>query len=171
MTGLSIDMVMGNVVGFLYLSVYTSFFYWDPYTRKQYRERNGSGADNMVQLNDVAFAIHAFLISLFTYGQILAYRKPTEKMSRTAKVIATLIGLITAISLGLWLSDIILWLDFLYALSYLKIVITIMKYIPQASLLNPIEIPCIMPITCMLTHSLALSFFPVLYHIGILELY
>lgn len=52
-------------------------------------------------------------------------------MSRPCKYIHIGIGVVLAISLILALAFVMSWLDFLYICSYVKLVITLIKYVPQ----------------------------------------
>lgn len=57
-----------NIIGFLCYTISTTAFYFSPVIQRQYRGRH-DGEDNTVRLNDVAFATHAFLISLLLLSQ------------------------------------------------------------------------------------------------------
>lgn len=58
-------------------------------------------------------------------------QKGEQQVSRTAKSILSLYGLIIVVMLGLVYLQKIVWLDFLYYCSYIKLTITLIKYIPQ----------------------------------------
>lgn len=105
-----------------------------------------------VQSNDVAFALHAVLFSaiwiyqLFLYGG-LKWHGGKFPLSRIFVVFVCLI--VASISLYVylilnfdtskpsrskWAMEHLNWLDFLYFLSYIKVAITLSKYIPQVVL-------------------------------------
>lgn len=54
-----------------------------------------------------------------------------QTISRTAKSILLFFGLILAVLLVLVYLKKMMWLDFLYYCSYIKLIITLIKYIPQ----------------------------------------
>lgn len=58
-------------------------------------------------------------------------QKGDQQVSRTAKSIMSFYGLIIVVLLVLVYLQKIVWLDFLYYCSYIKLTITLIKYIPQ----------------------------------------
>ena len=79
-TGLSIDFCGLNVLGFSCYSVYNLAFFWasscpDSELMRLYRKRHGDSAEITVQSNDVAFAVHALLLSTITLLQIVYYSR------------------------------------------------------------------------------------------------
>ncbi|VDM55085.1 unnamed protein product [Angiostrongylus costaricensis] len=85
-----------------------------------------------VLLNDVFFAVHALIACVFTAAQCFFYERGNQRVSFTCLAIsATMImaafggGVIT--SLG-----VINMLYFVTGLSYIKMIVTLLKYIPQA---------------------------------------
>ncbi|VDP35891.1 unnamed protein product [Schistosoma curassoni] len=79
--GFNFDFAVLNVIGFLFYSIYNIGLYWIPLIQDQYLQRNPLGSVPVLE-NDLAFAFHAFLISLLTALQILCYevvnRKPLD---------------------------------------------------------------------------------------------
>ncbi len=135
--GLSSDFSILNVVGFGCYATYTTLFYFSTSIRTQYADRN-NGDDNSVQSNDVAFAVHALILSSIQMWQILHY---DERFSWKTLSIWTRYFLYLSATLcsgygGLILADLTnsQWIDYLYMLSSIKLVITIVKYIPQVLL-------------------------------------
>ncbi len=133
-TGLSADFSMLNVVGFLCYSIYTISFYCSSSIEEEYENRN-DGGQNSVRSNDVAFALHAFLVCSFQMYQIVYYDK---RFSWKSLAIGTRCFLIVSALLCLLYVGFILcgsnhleWIDFLYLLSSIKLAITIIKYPPQ----------------------------------------
>ena len=177
--GLSTDFCLLNVLGFACYSIYNVAFFWSNEVKEQYKERH-DGKTNMVQANDVAFAIHALLLSSFTYAQIYYYDSFQENkklklekselqhdspegshrvvhlmITRVFSIFVVVGSLLYAISIlsynkvlsstngkniqEAFLVDSVIgnylnWLDLCYALSAVKVIITIFKYIPQACL-------------------------------------
>lgn len=132
--GLSLDFVYLNLLGFLCYTIYTGSFLFSPFVKNQYLIR--FGYSNGVQINDFAFAIHAFILSLVTFAQTLMYKDSMQPNQNVHKFtiyfiysacISTLV-LIVTLQFNIKLQII----DILYFLSYLKLVISLLKYIPQA---------------------------------------
>nr|KAJ3421062.1 hypothetical protein HK105_004610 [Polyrhizophydium stewartii] len=143
--GLSLDFVYLNVLGFLCYTFYNAYFYASPLARKQYRERWGS--DNVVQLNDLGFAVHALCISLVTLIQTIIYadppatpadsawiglRRPQLSGWASAYIGASLFGAALLFA-EMYLGPLQL-IDLLYFLSLVKMGVTLIKYAPQAVL-------------------------------------
>lgn len=62
----------------------------------------------------------------------LTLQRGTQRVSTTARIIHGIFASFTLISLILSLAKTIQWLDFLYHCSYVKLSITLIKYVPQA---------------------------------------
>jgi len=150
--GLSADFCVLNVLGFCCYTIYNASFFWSNTIQQDYKKRYGPDAEITVQSNDVAFAIHALILSSITLCQIAYYgAEPgirSVKLSKpTTFVIAIILGILAVypllivvdthqgISIGN--DDSILtfnWLDYVYILSFVKIFISLIKYIPQVLL-------------------------------------
>lgn len=88
---------------------------------------------NPVQVNDIVFAVHAAAATVFTIGQCFFYERADQRVSLTARGILGIFGLFLFISIILAGTDVIHWLDFLYYCSYVKLAITLIKYVPQVT--------------------------------------
>eukprot|EP00531_Pseudo-nitzschia_arenysensis_P012806 CAMPEP_0116140248 /NCGR_PEP_ID=MMETSP0329-20121206/13739_1 /TAXON_ID=697910 /ORGANISM="Pseudo-nitzschia arenysensis, Strain B593" /LENGTH=387 /DNA_ID=CAMNT_0003635335 /DNA_START=24 /DNA_END=1187 /DNA_ORIENTATION=+ len=153
--GLSPDFCVLNVIGFACYTAYTASFYWSSTIQELYKERYGPDKEITVQSNDVAFAIHALVLSSLTVSQILYYNFWNLSSARLSKPICAAIVGIAIVCAGypllLVLSKIggkhhhdnsyfqdslgrFNWLDFLDLLGYIKIFISLIKYIPQVLL-------------------------------------
>lgn len=122
----------------------------------QYSERFPRGL-NPVQLNDVFFACHATFATIITICQCFAYdvsnsekldsfeifsilysvafafQRADQRVSIVARSILTVFAVIGVVSIVLVTTKVIYWLDVLYICSYIKLSITLIKYMPQAS--------------------------------------
>ncbi|KAK0562624.1 hypothetical protein OC861_005229 [Tilletia horrida] len=140
-SGLSFDFATLNTFGFLCYTVFNIAFYSSPLIREQYRARHG-GQDNVVQLNDVAFAVHALILMLVVMVQIAQYQRDTnQRISRWTLALLsvfTLVAIVTGLlcvitggnhASGKWTP--VEWIDFVQILSSMKLVITFIKYLPQ----------------------------------------
>ncbi|KAG2416914.1 hypothetical protein HFD88_008131 [Aspergillus terreus] len=145
-TGLAIDFPTINVLGFVCYTAYTSAFLWSPVIRSQYAARHPVSPEPTVRFNDFAFAIHAVVLSAIVYSQFwpFIWGFKVSRFQRVSKPVAGLFwGSILAVAVVSW---IVLakspnngydpftwaWIDVIYALSYVKLVITVVKYVPQA---------------------------------------
>ncbi|KAI8977270.1 PQ loop repeat-domain-containing protein [Mycotypha africana] len=136
--GLSMDFVYYNIYGFLCYWVFNMSFYFSESIKDEYKERNSS-RDSTVRFNDVMFASHALLISSFTLSQTFYYKRDSaQQLSKGAKYFITLsaAGVLLAIFVKTLIGQqkLIMWIDILYFLSYIKLIISLIKYIPQAYL-------------------------------------
>lgn len=129
-TGLSVDFVIASFYGFLCYALYNSSLYFSPYVRAEYRTSHNN-VDNLVAFNDVAFAIHALIITFLFCVQVFLYRKPNEGPSKMGVALAIVLTLMIGIGAALAYANKIKMLDYLSALSYVKLILTVIKYIPQ----------------------------------------
>lgn len=131
--GLSFDFLALNLLGHTLYAIFNCSMYWNDHIEQEYFNRNPRGL-NPVIANDVAFSLHATLATLLTVVQCFIYERGEQRVSYTAQGI-----------LGIFVSVIVVagilvgtstwhWLDFLYTLSYIKLAITLIKYVPQAVL-------------------------------------
>ncbi|WVQ99276.1 hypothetical protein IAU59_006408 [Kwoniella sp. CBS 9459] len=191
-TGLSPDFVYLNPLGFLALTIWSWGAYYSPVARKQYQDRH-DGHLPQVSKSDLAFSLHAFLISLTTLIQVWWYarrntpssqaeRAPLIEDHREVREDGSKVDLLSPLAptkpsipcqialVGLFLaasiSAILVWtgktqfLDWLYLVSYIKLFISVVKYIPQVILnyrLRSVEAFAIGQIICDLVGSV-LSF-------------
>ena len=116
-----------------------------PIIQELYKERYGPDAEITVQSNDVAFAIHALVLSLLTLCQIVYYNSQNRTFSETEvsdPIVVVVLG-IAILCIGypflmmlthiLHIGNLNL-LDYIYLLSYIKIFISLIKYMPQVVL-------------------------------------
>lgn len=129
-TGLSIDFVIASVIGFLCYSVFTVSFYFIPFIQDEYK-RAHDGQVNLIQFNDVFFAVHAFVLTSLYTIQVLMYRKKEEKMSIAGAVSCGGVCVGLVVLTGLCVFNLFSWLSLMYVMSYVKLVLTVIKYIPQ----------------------------------------
>ncbi|KAL2119522.1 hypothetical protein VTJ04DRAFT_6483 [Mycothermus thermophilus] len=145
-SGTTVDFPLINSLGFAAYFVYNASLYYSPLMRAQYAARY-KGLTPTVQFNDVAFAAHAFALSVITTSQYLLPSawgfSPSLGNKPSRFILGIFFGCITGIALVVlavlaspdrntiepvssWV-----WLDALYALSYVKLIITLIKYTPQ----------------------------------------
>ncbi|XP_019876599.1 cystinosin homolog [Aethina tumida] len=129
--GLNFDFLALNIIGFTLYGIFNIGLYWIPEIEKEYFNRHPKGL-NPVQVNDIVFAVHAAIATIFTIIQCFVYERNEQRVSITARCIIGFFAAFLGVSLILAGTDVIHWLDFLYYCSYVKLTITLIKYIPQA---------------------------------------
>jgi cystinosin len=136
--GLSVDFCGLNVLGFGCYAIYNISFFWSDTIQDEYRRRHGDNAEITVQSNDVAFAIHAFILSLLTLLQIGYYGGGIAALQPSRVIGYIMLGIVSVCLVygGLIVACMgtLSWLDYLYMLSFIKILISLIKYIPQVIL-------------------------------------
>ncbi|KND00420.1 lysosomal Cystine transporter [Spizellomyces punctatus DAOM BR117] len=124
--GLSLDFLALNLWGFLCYSIYNVGLYVN---------RDKWGLDNSVQLNDVVFAIHACILTALTALQSFIYhRSEGQKVSMPSASFIVITASTACVAGLLAFKGIIPASYSLYYLSYIKMAITLIKYVPQAYL-------------------------------------
>ena len=134
--GLSVDFCLLNVLGFCCYTAYTVALYASPTMRQEYRARQHSDGIP-VESNDVAFCVHALALSLITVGQIAWYNGRLALSHLRPEIRRLILGLLvwivfigpSLVLLGVWHG-----LDYLYSLSAIKVLISLVKYVPQVIL-------------------------------------
>eukprot|EP01084_Bolivina_argentea_P319478 554141_1 len=131
------------VVGmsFDYMGIYnfTGFLFYTIYTIATFIHKNGiSNKDNPIAINDIAFAVHALLLTIICCIQILIYDRGTQKPSLFAIIIGSTCWLIAIYNVLLSLfgdtNATIPWFGSFSTVSflgYVKVFVTAIKYIPQ----------------------------------------
>ncbi|RYP90207.1 hypothetical protein DL770_003670 [Monosporascus sp. CRB-9-2] len=142
--GSVVDFPFINTFGFLAYFISNCAFYYSPVIRHQYALRN-KGLTPTVAFNDIVFAGHATLIS----GVLLTqYFKPSlwgldnaagRQPSRT--ILGVFFGSFVAVAAVIFIvvstppdadpKTSWAWLDVMYTVSYVKLVVTVVKYAPQ----------------------------------------
>lgn len=140
-------MLIDSPTGFAAYFVSNTAFYYSPLIRAQYAARY-KGLTPTVHFNDITFAAHGLLLSLITTSQYLyprAWGFTPSMGNRPSRLIlgiffGCVVGTTTAIFIVLgsperdstdeavssWV-----WLDAIYAISYVKLIVTLIKYTPQ----------------------------------------
>ncbi|XP_026471945.1 cystinosin homolog [Ctenocephalides felis] len=129
--GLNFDFVGLNLIGFCLYTVFNIGLYFVPTIEQEYFDRNPRGL-NPVQINDVVFSVHAALATFLTIIQCIFYERGNQRVSIIGSILMGTCFILVIVSGSLAASYVIEWLDFLYYCSYIKLGITLVKYIPQA---------------------------------------
>lgn len=142
--GTTVDFPFINALGFASYFIYTSALYWSPLIRHQYALRN-DGHTPTVAFNDIIFALHAFILTVILNTQYFlpslwdfercAGRKPSRFIAGIfAGSITAIILIIVVVAsqppdadpTASWA-----WLDAVYVISFVKLLVTLVKYAPQ----------------------------------------
>ncbi|XP_056133139.1 cystinosin isoform X2 [Lampris incognitus] len=129
--GLNFDFLALNITGFIAYSVFNIGLFWVPYIKEEFLQWNPNGV-NPVNANDVFFSLHAVLLCLVYICQAAVYERGGQQVSRMALVFLLISWTFALISLFVAIAKKITWLDYLYYFSYIKLAVTLIKYIPQA---------------------------------------
>ncbi|PBP27965.1 lysosomal cystine transporter [Diplocarpon rosae] len=141
-TGTTVDFPTINVLGFIAYFISNAAFLYSPTIREQYAIRN-HGLTPAVQFNDLAFAAHAVVLSAITLSQFAPGIWGFEKRgkARPSKPILSIffgsligVAIVAAIVASRHDTDAKTgWvaIDVVYAISYVKLIITLVKYMPQ----------------------------------------
>eukprot|EP01062_Namystynia_karyoxenos_P064173 TRINITY_DN57079_c0_g1_i1.p1 TRINITY_DN57079_c0_g1~~TRINITY_DN57079_c0_g1_i1.p1 ORF type:complete len:373 (+),score=101.15 TRINITY_DN57079_c0_g1_i1:98-1216(+) len=133
--GMSFDYVFLNLIGFGCYAAYNVSYFWVDSIQHEYYAKHGS--NNVVRENDVFFALHAELLTICTFAQIFIYERGPQKF-HWPPIVATITA---AFVFGAWVicnlhrvddhRSPFTWLDWFLGLSWLKLGISIVKYVPQ----------------------------------------
>ncbi|KAK7953890.1 cystinosin [Apiospora saccharicola] len=143
-SGTTVDFPMINVFGFIAYLTSNMAFYYSPVIRAQYAARN-HGLTPTVAFNDIVFAAHAVVLCAITTSQYFLpslwgfERAPGTRPSRGITAVAA--GSILAVCIivfvvaggdpGADARTSWVWLDAVYTISYVKLLVTLIKYAPQ----------------------------------------
>ncbi|XP_052097959.1 cystinosin-like isoform X1 [Mytilus californianus] len=129
--GLNFDFLAYNITGFLAYGFFNVGMYWVDSVKKEYADAHPRGI-NPVQLNDVIFTIHAVFVTIITIFQCTMYERGGQKLSKVCLLLVTGSWLFILVSLFVTVAKVITWLTYLYYFSYVKLGVTLIKYVPQA---------------------------------------
>lgn len=129
--GLNFDFIALNILGFTYYSIYNSALLFSYPVQSVYYSRY-TYTRIPVEYNDLFFSLHALLMSTITLIQCFIYERGEQKVSIPTGIfvaIASVLGFclyIASLFQSITILDVVLYL------SHVKLVITIIKYTPQA---------------------------------------
>ena len=128
--GLNTDFVILNLIGFTLYSSYNLGMFYDKEISEEYFREHPDGV-LPVQLNDVVFSVHAMTAAFITLIQCLFMKREGQFISFTCRIYLVIMTLIVTASITISIIGSITWLTCLNILSYIKLFITLIKYIPQ----------------------------------------
>eukprot|EP00048_Salpingoeca_helianthica_P021695 m.13865 g.13865 ORF g.13865 m.13865 type:complete len:317 (+) comp6301_c0_seq1:31-981(+) len=131
--GLSFEYQLFNVIGFACYSTFNLMLCYNSYMKQLYFDRHHE--NNKVHDADAVFAVHGLALTLVVVYQICVYDRGTQRLagwSVAAAGILVLAILLDAVLVLTVATGVFNWLDFINFLSYIKLTITFVKYLPQA---------------------------------------
>jgi len=130
--GMSIDSAVLSTCGFLAYAVYTAAVYWSPAVRIAYAAQYGGAP--VVTAPDVFFCVWALAMEAVALTQIAVYDRGTQGLARLtlAAAVALLAGM-AAVVIACGASDarVLSWPTALVTVSWIKVGVTIVRYLPQ----------------------------------------
>ena len=129
--GLNFDFVGLNIMGFAAYGTFNIALYFFAFFQDLYHKENPL-SNIPVELNDVFFAVHAVVLMLVVIIQCLMYERGNQSIALWAILFMGISLVVFAVLLVLAIINQFSWLSFIYFFSYLKLTITIIKYVPQA---------------------------------------
>lgn len=129
--GLNFDFVVLNLTKHSTYLIYNASMFFSSAIQEQYRRKYGRNELIPVAANDVAFSIHAVLLTAITLFQIAIYDRGNQKVSKTCIGIACAawLGAIICVFIALPHHS---WLWLISCFSTIQVIMTVVKYIPQA---------------------------------------
>ncbi len=121
---------MASVIGFFCYSVFTVSFYFISSIQEEYKLTHG-GQSNLIQFNDVFFSVHALILTSVYLLQVFLFRKKEEKLSIAGALSCGGVCTALVVLTSMCAFNLFSWLNLMYVMSYVKLVLTITKYIPQ----------------------------------------
>ncbi|XP_048028068.1 cystinosin [Megalobrama amblycephala] len=129
--GLNFDFLALNLTGFIAYSVFNVGLFWVTYIQEEFLKKDPNGVIP-VDANDVFFSLHAVVLTLVYICQCAIYERGGQKVSKVAIGLLVIGWTFAFVSLFVAVAQKISWLDYLYYFSYIKLGVTLVKYIPQA---------------------------------------
>ncbi|XP_061351858.1 cystinosin homolog [Gastrolobium bilobum] len=129
--GLNFDFVVLNLTKHTAYLIYNASLYFSSDIQKQYKDKYGQKEMIPVAANDVAFSIHAVLLTAISLFQIAIYERGSQKISKIAYGILLAAWLTAAVCFFVALHN-HHWLWLLSVFTGIQVSMTIIKYIPQA---------------------------------------
>ncbi|ERN13586.1 hypothetical protein AMTR_s00049p00031840, partial [Amborella trichopoda] len=108
--GLNFDFLLLNFTKHSSYFIYNASLFFSPFIQRQYFEKYGSDEMIPVAANDVAFSIHAVVLTAFTIFQVFIYERGSQKVSKTAGVITVAVWTVATVCLFIaWPKQSWLW--------------------------------------------------------------
>lgn len=128
-------MLVYDLIGYIALSIYSIAMYYDEGVRDTYRDKH-NGNSPAVQINDVFFAVHALFLTAVPLGQMAWYDGYKQYPSTLCIVnsgvtVSLIIGYLLVVIIMGHSSRLFNFFYWIYLLGFVKLAVTVLKYIPQ----------------------------------------
>ncbi|GBG67483.1 hypothetical protein CBR_g618 [Chara braunii] len=130
--GLNFDFVIFNLTKHSTYCIFNIALFFSPVVQQQYRMRYGERELIPVSASDVAFSVHAVTLTVVTALQLLIFPKGGQTVSRTAIWITIGAWAVGLVGVLLAIDGELTWLSSATLFNYIQVVMTSIKYIPQA---------------------------------------
>ncbi|KAH7681511.1 cystinosin protein [Dioscorea alata] len=128
--GLNFDFLVLNLTKHSSYLIYNAALFFSKDVQTQYYEEYGYQIIP-VAANDVAFSIHAVVLTAFTFFQVLIYDRGNQKVSKTCISITCIVWFFALVCLIVaWPKHSWLWLVSVF--NNIQVLMTAIKYTPQA---------------------------------------
>ncbi|XP_019161306.1 PREDICTED: cystinosin homolog isoform X2 [Ipomoea nil] len=129
--GLNFDFVVMNLTKHTSYLIYNASLFFGSAVQRQYRQKYGLDEMIPVAANDVAFSVHAVLLTAITLYQIVIYDRGNQKVSKSCTAIVSVAWLAIAVCVFIAIPK-HSWLWLVSCFNILQVAMTVIKYIPQA---------------------------------------
>ncbi|XP_043710790.1 cystinosin homolog [Telopea speciosissima] len=129
--GLNFDFLVLNLTKHSSYLIYNTSLFFSHVVQRQYLNKYGHGQMIPVAANDVAFSIHAVLLTAITLFQVLIYERGDQKVSKTCILLTCAAWCSAAICLFIALPH-HSWFWLISVFGEIQVAMTLIKYIPQA---------------------------------------
>lgn len=128
--GLNFDYILLNSTKHTAYLIYNACMYFSPVIQNQYHEKYGFSELIPVAPSDVAFSMHAVLMTWILAYQALIYERGSQRLSKTAMAISGGAWIVAAVCVAVaWPQQRWLWLVCNFNL--IQVVLSLIKYMPQ----------------------------------------
>ncbi|XP_042496536.1 cystinosin homolog [Macadamia integrifolia] len=129
--GLNFDFLVLNLTKHSSYLIYNASLFFSPVIQRQYHEKYGYKEMIPVAANDVAFSAHAVLLTAITLFQVIIYDRGNQKVSKTCMAITSAVWISAAVCVFVALPN-QSWLWLISVFNTIQVIMTTIKYIPQA---------------------------------------
>lgn len=129
--GLNFDFVLLNLTKHSSYMIYNVVLFFSSAVQQQYFRKYGRDQMIPVAANDVAFSVHAVLLTAITLVQIAIYERGVQKVSKISIAIVSVVWLAAAVCFFIALPN-HSWLWLINIFNSIQVIMTLIKYIPQA---------------------------------------
>ncbi|KAJ4957457.1 hypothetical protein NE237_024568 [Protea cynaroides] len=128
--GLNFDFLVLNLTKHSSYLIYNASLFFSHVIQGQYRKKFGHGEMIPVAANDVAFSIHAVLLTAITLFQVFIYERGDQKISKTCIALTSVAWVSAVVCFFITLPH-HSWLWLISVFNVIQVVMTAIKYVPQ----------------------------------------